>query len=1425
MKTPLLYWKIAISFLILPLLITTALFSQNKMNGFSNGSPWQIKPFERKAFIENKGQFENSLAPDKQNFNYCIDKGYQVFFYPNEISYRFTKYVKSKGTILNIFENEEKREAREHQLKTKTQTINVKWLNSNPDATIIVEGKQTTYFSYVINTKNEKPSTVMCDGYSKLTYKNLYDGIDVEYVFHPDNGIEYNLLIHPGADVSKVQMQYSGTNNFSRKGENVFIQTLAGDLIDHAPVTYYTNSKEKIASSFNINNNIVSFNLSPYLKDQEIVIDPWTVIPGFTPPLAFDNGVDNNGNIYIYGGGAGNFVVEKYSSAGGAPIWSLANSGIDQMYYGDMLVDGTGNFYLSEGFVANGAHTWKFSPTSSSLWQSTSDGNYREHWRLALNCITNKVIVAGGGTTSPTLNIAEIDVTTGTLLNAKSVYNGTQSDVAGLCVDELGKAYLKHSNPNVITYTDNANNTLTNLPDGYGLWEVGNSIMGANGFNFMALGGATFLFTSDGETIKKWDRNTYALLSSATIPGATALAGSGILADKCNNLFVGASNGVYRYDFNLVQKEYQPTTTAVFDIAYALNSDIVASGDGFLTPLPFGRTSCGADTVIITMDPCTPSINTVKVRPIQGIPPFSFLWDDGNTDSVRINLPLGNHIVTVRDGACSPSFFTDTVKVTLGNKALTIQKTNPLCNLSSNGEIKITLLKNQIITNVTWTPSITNSLLNDSTTKATGLTSGSYTCHLSSTSGCNYDTTIVLTDPPLLRDSLKSRKAKCPGDANGSAIAFPYGGTPPYTYSWNTNPIQTTKTAINLIVGSHIISITDSNSCVKTDSVIIGSNPLPAVGFTSLPVCFGDTTFLTNTSTVTTGGFSSFWLLGYNSISASTKNTKYVYPLCNNYMPTLIVTSDSGCVSTLTDTIVVYCKPTATFSVNNVCTYQAATFTNTSNGAISFSWDFDYNTGTDNTSFAPTHFYQPGVYNVQLIANSTFGCADTIAHSVTIYSKPTAGFTSNSACLGSAINFSDLSTINGGTITGWSWDSGDGSPLNTTQASSHTYTTPGTFPAVLIATSDNGCKDTVTKNVKVHPLPNPLFSATNVCDGASMQFNNSSTIPSTDTLQSYSWNFGDNSPLNSNQNPSHLYSGAGAYTIKLQAVSNFGCKDSISKTLKVNPNPVVLFAASDTAGCEPLCVDFQNSSVIATGSNVLMSWNLGDGSAISTSPAPSHCFANDSVFSSIMYSVSLTVTSDSGCVSALNKNNYITVYPTPIAGFTVQPSVASIIDPVVSLTNLSAGATSCKWNFGGSTPFNGDTSSLFNPFPHTYADTGSYVINLVVFNQYGCTDVDHHTVIIDPDFLFYVPNAFSPNGDGVNDSFTGKGIFIKNFEMRIFDRWGNVVYKTFDITKPWDGRANEGKEMAQQDVYVYAIKVTDTKGKDHNYKGTVTLVK
>lgn len=448
------------------------------------------------------------------------------------------------------------------------------------------------------------------------------------------------------------------------------------------------------------------------------------------------------------------------------------------------------------------------------------------------------------------------------------------------------------------------------------------------------------------------------------------------------------------------------------------------------------------------------------------------------------------------------------------------------------------------------------------------------------------------------------------------------------------------------------------------------------------------------------------------------------------------------------------------------------------------------------------------------------GCTDTASATIVLNPSPISDFSPNDVCLNQAINFTNLSSVPSGTITAWSWDFGDTSPFVFIQSPSHFYASVGSYPTSLIVTTNKGCKDTLVKNVIVHPLPDAQFSTANVCMGSIVPFTDLSMLSGTDILQIWSWNYGDGSPVNNNQNSLHLYATTGNYTSKLIVSSNFGCKDSITKVVTINPNPVVNFTAPDTVGCNPLCVDFQSLASITGGNNASYLWNFGDGSTSGVASDVQHCYSNNSIFSPVTFDVSLTVTSDSGCVAFLSKNNYIIVNPNPIANFTAEPDITSIVDPVITFTNLSSGENGWDWNFGDLA-----TSFVENPLPHTYADSGKYIITLIVSNQYACFDTTYRTITIEPDWAFFVPNVFSPNGDGTNDYFQGYGFGLLDYEMMIFDRWGDKIFLTKDYYYPWDGRANKGDHVAQQDVYVYLIKIKDIKSVEHSYRGIVTLIK
>ena len=284
--------------------------------------------------------------------------------------------------------------------------------------------------------------------------------------------------------------------------------------------------------------------------------------------------------------------------------------------------------------------------------------------------------------------------------------------------------------------------------------------------------------------------------------------------------------------------------------------------------------------------------------------------------------------------------------------------------------------------------------------------------------------------------------------------------------------------------------------------------------------------------------------------------------------------------------------------------------------------------------------------------------------------------------------------------------------------------------------------------------------------------------------------------------------------------SNFGCQDSITNPVIIAPPIALSFTASDSTGCSPLCTNFNNLYVNQPGVQASYLWDFGDLSPLDTAKNPMHCYTNTSLVMPQLFTVSLTVIPSAGCITTYTKNNFITVKPSPVADFSLDPNSTSILNPEIAYQNLCLGETTWNWDFGDFT-----TDTVKYPSPHTYSDTGSYVVTLIVSNPFNCSDTATKTAIIEPDWSFYIPNSFTPNNNGTNDKFQGYGYGILEYEMTIFDRWGNELYYTRHYNDPWDGKVKRGKEIVQTDVYVYVFHIKDVNGKKHTYRGIVTLVR
>ncbi|MBI4932201.1 MAG: PKD domain-containing protein [Bacteroidetes bacterium] len=855
-----------------------------------------------------------------------------------------------------------------------------------------------------------------------------------------------------------------------------------------------------------------------------------------------------------------------------------------------------------------------------------------------------------------------------------------------------------------------------------------------------------------------------------------------------------------------------------------------------------------------------------------GTPAYTYAWNpSGGNSSSATGLSAGNYSVTVTDanGCTSVSAFTITQPTAV---TAVPSSTNVSCNGGSNGSASVTAGGGAGGYSYLWSNSQT-------TSSATGLIAGNYSVTVTDASGCTSSAAVVISQPTAITATTSSVNEIC-NQLNGSATVSPSGGTGAFTYLWSNG--QATSTATGLAAATYSVTVTDANGCTYSTTVTVNSTggPIANAG-PNASVCFGASTTLS-----VTGGGTYAWVpaAGLNCTTCSnpvaTPNASTTYTVVVtdvngcfasanvtvtvNALPvpnagadvsicsgtsaqlnasgggtylwspanglsstnisnpvaspastttySLTVTDANGCSNSDAVMVTINALPVVAFVAPNECFNTQTSFTDQSTGSTSWLWNFgEPSSGPNDTSSIqnPNHTYSnAGTFTVTLVATNQFGCVDSLKKVVIVNPLPQASFTASTVCIGNTTLFADQSSVSPGSLINWNWNFADpnsgASNISTLQNPSHTYTAAGTFNVVLTVTSDSGCQSTIQIPVNVLALPIAAFSFQNICENYPAQFNNNSTAPPL----TWTWTFGDGNS-STQQSPSHTYVGFGTYTVTLIATTSGGCADTVSDTIVIYPNPVPDFIA------DSVCIGFTNSfsdlSMIPQGSITNWNWAFGDGNT-DTVQNPTHIYS-----SSGTYTATLSLTSNNGCTTAISHSVF--VYAQPTADFSVSPNSITELGELFAFSDLSyTGIVQWAWTFG-----DGDSSSVQNP-GHSYADTGMYNVTLIVISQFGCIDTVMHFVEV-RDFAFYVPNAFTPNGDNHNDLFSGVGIGIREYELLIFDRWGNLIFITHDYNERWDGTIKGGSAVVQEDVYVWKIRVLDIFNKEHRYIGTVTKMK
>lgn len=424
-------------------------------------------------------------------------------------------------------------------------------------------------------------------------------------------------------------------------------------------------------------------------------------------------------------------------------------------------------------------------------------------------------------------------------------------------------------------------------------------------------------------------------------------------------------------------------------------------------------------------------------------------------------------------------------------------------------------------------------------------------------------------------------------------------------------------------------------------------------------------------------------------------------------------------------------------------------------------WSFgDSISGVNNTSVVlfPWHVYSDtGTYSVSVIIHAG-SITDTLSTSITIHAPPLFSIGNDTVLCSN-----DTLVLNPGAgYLNYLWQ-------NSSTNQTFTLDTAGIY-YVNVTNSCGNTSDTI--HITNIPAPIVKVNDTSVCalqtvaliaHGASV----------------YTWPIGttitgiNTATATPSQTANYIVVGTDTIT---------GCSNKDTATISVHQLPVPSFVALPTSGCAPLCVQFVESNGTNCTSQ-LFSFGNGDSSAIAS---PVNCYATAG-----SYSVTLACTDNNGCTGITTQNNAINVFPAITANFTISPS--NIVKPNTSVdfTDSSTSAATVFWNFGDSLSGANDTSILTAP-SHMYAEEGNYCITLIAANSNGCVDTASKCITVFDDLL-NIPNVFTPNGDGNNDVFLIKHLHLGIATLKIYDRWGKIVFESNGYNNDWNGKnVNDG---------------------------------
>ncbi|MBK9285995.1 MAG: gliding motility-associated C-terminal domain-containing protein [Sphingobacteriaceae bacterium] len=1320
-------------------------------------------------FTENLGQWEpNILAKARLG-------GGALFIEKNCLTFNF--FDREKFRSLHGLPYD-KNNPGKYGFNYHAYKIHFNHCNLNPE--FIKEKKETYYENYFIGKDQSKwKGNVGC--YNTVWLKNIYPGIDYEMDVK-EAGIKYNFHVKAGADVNKIQMRYEGVEKINIRNGVLVIGLDFKDVIENKPFAFQNINGElkPVKCNFRLDGRVVSFDFPDgYNENEDLIIDPILVFSAQAGATADNFGMtatfDDLGNLYS-GGTVFDvgypFVLGITNIFNGPPAYgntdifitkynSIGNSLIYSTYLG-----GNRTEVVSSLIVDNNNNLCLYGATGSANFPVTAGCAYP-----AFAGGTNIGFISNGSVfyDGTDIYIAKLNANGNSLLGC-TYYGGSGNDGVNYQPTTYTTSFALLPAPGTATTNTSDYNTLvSNYGDTYrGEIQVDNSnniyiVSSTRSSNLPmvnAIDGS--LGGVQDAVVAKFNSNLTSLIYSTYLGGSLMECGNGMFVRPNEEVYV--TGGTTSADFpGTAGGEAAAFQGGVCD---GFLTKINPAGNAILQSTYIGTSSYDNSFFVSCNVAGDPHVfgQSLGNMPIVGAPIYSVALT--HQFITKYNQTLTSKIFSTVFGSNTSNF-------DISPSAFAVDECDGSIYLSGWG--------GNILTQV---PIGGMPLLNPTQGTTTGfdfylmalgpnansLVYGSYYGGASSQEHVDGGTSRFDRRGVIYQ----SVCAGCGGNQD-----FPHT---PFTWPCpNQQNCPNPNPSPNCNNGVFKLDFEQNTVATINQNTVTGCVPL-VVTFTNV-----------------TPGTGFIWHFGNGQTNSVTPNPTFTYTQPGTYTVSLVVYDVTKCVQkdSTTSLVVVIPGPDVAFNASlSPCT-NTVTFVNNSTGTLivnPFIWNLGDGSPTQTINAPAPHVYTTtGTYTITLTTLGANGCSATAVQTVNIFNfNPSVN--SANLCLGSSINL----LASGGTSYTWSPPENVSNPNVAGPTVNPTVTTIYT---IQIENNSQGyvCSKTLTTEVKVFPKPNASFAYTmNPCGGG-VNFIDGSVA----NISSWDWTLTVNA-TSTVQNPYYFYSNGGTHSVILVVTNSDGCKDTMTDVIQVAVPP-------------PLSINA--NSLICLGSSAQLNASGGIGYTWTPSATLNNAnIANPIASPSVSTQYSVLITTSNSCTFMLMTNVGVSFPSSVQVSASANPTFV-IVGNTTTLIYTGAPGANVGWlPVGSTTPAVGYTVTVAPVKPTTYTAVAGYgacteqaTVAVDAFTE-GCIEKD-----------VFVPNTFTPNGDGQNDVLFVRGLKVDEVYFAVYNRWGEMVFETKEKNKGWDG-IYKGRP-ADVGVFGWYLKVKCFNGEETFRKGNVTLIR